>query len=542
MLDIVVSGGMIVDGTGSPPYPGEVGILDGKIVAIRQWKASPEKAAQQGSDRSSTLGDARTTIDATGLVVSPGFIDVHGHSDYSIVADPRGDSKVWQGVTTEIFGNCGFSAAPLQGAFAAQETEAMQRDYQVTPTWKSIREYLRFLDRAPLGMNVATLVGHGNLRGSVMGYESRPPKREEMKAMKELLRESLEGGALGMSTGLIYSPSSFSTTEEIVSLARVLKEHDALYTSHIRGESETLFQALDEALTIGREAGVRLQISHLKCAGASRGRGKEVIQKLNLAAAEGVGVDADQYPYEASCTGLSAILPQWVMEGGERAAVERLKDPASRKRIRKEISLHSVDSWGKILISSIPQRRALEGLTVEEIAKKLRKEPLEAALDLLVEAGPVQALSGVEAIYFSMIPSDVEIIAQWPRTFVASDASARAPNGKLSRGKPHPRSYGTFPRAIQRFVRDRKLLPLEAAVAKMTSLPAEKFSLKGRGQISEGSWADLVIFDERSIEDRATYQAPHCFPGGIAAVIVNGKVVIDHGRHTGQMSGRVLTR
>ncbi|MBI2263738.1 MAG: D-aminoacylase [Armatimonadetes bacterium] len=520
MLDLVIRGATIVDGTGKPGYAADVGIEAGRIALIGTVEAA-----------------AKSVLSGAGLVLAPGFIDIHTHAEIALLVDPRGESAVRQGVTTLIGGNCGSSPAPLVGELLEKEKRDLRKEWDLDLDWNDLDGFFSRLKDRGLGVHFGCLVGHGNLRASVMGHERRPPTTEEMGQMKALLGEAMRQGAMGISTGLIYPPSSFADTAEIVELAREAAKFGGFYASHIRGEGETVFEAVEEALEIGRRALIPVQISHLKLGRENWGRADELISKIEKARKEGP-VDADQYPYPASSTGLDAILPDWVFEGGEEAALARLRDQGTRSRIRKEVEPRHEGWWDKILIADVwnPENQIWCGKTVLEMAESLDLPPIEAAFDLLLKED-----THVGAIFFSMKEEDVERIFSVPWIFTASDSAPRAIEGPLSRGKPHPRAYGTYPRVLSSFVREKHLLTLEQAIAKMTSLPAQKLGLADRGAIEEGCWADLVLFDPDIIHDEATFLDPHRYPAGIIHVFVNGQAVIEAGCHTGILQGTLLS-
>ncbi len=522
----MIKNGVIVDGTGRPGFVGDLYIENGKIALVGEIK---EKSAE-------------IKIDASNLVVSPGFIDMHGHSDYTLLVNPFADSKVRQGVTTEVIGNCGQSAAPILGE-AREEAERIAERYELRVDWTYMGEYLERLKRNGISINVAALVGFGTVRLSVMGYEAREPKKEEMNEMKSLIARSLDEGAVGMSTGLRYVPQSYAKTEEIIELAKVVAGRGGIYTSHIRDEGDggRLIEAIEEAIRIGRESGVSVEISHLKIlARPLWNLCDEMLGIIENARREGVNVNADQYPYRASGTSLMAWIPKWAKEGGYEKLVERLKDPEIREKIKEELAeVIEVRGGGEnALISRFEPNPSFEGKTLAEVAKEMGMSVIDAAIKL-VEIAAMEK-KGVGIVNFNQSEENVRKIMTKPWVMVGTDGYALKPEGILAKGVAHPRSYGTFPRILGRYVREEKLLILEEAVRKMTSLPANKLGLKDRGIIREGMAADIVIFDPRSIIDRATYMKPHQYPKGIEYVIVNGELVVEKGEHTGKLPGRVL--
>jgi N-acyl-D-amino-acid deacylase len=522
MLDLKIEGGVVLDGTGTAGGRADVGVVDDRIAAVGDLSREP----------------AGRTLAAAGRVVTPGFIDMHSHSDWRLWANRRAESKVRQGVTTEVVGNCGFSPAPASDAhLEALRGFALYLPRGLDFRWRSFAEYLAALDGEGLAVNLVHLVGHGALRVATMGFARRPPAEAELTAMQRLLAEALEAGAWGLSTGLIYAPGSYAATEEIIALARVVSRRRlAFYASHIRGEGATLLDAVAEAIRIGREADVPVQVSHLKAAGRPNwGKVERALALIDAAAADGLDVHADVYPYTASSTGLRALLPDWALEGGLEAMVARLRDPATRERIRAELDkpdggpgrLDRV-GWENIVIAWCPGRRDAEGRRLSELGG------VDGVFAVLLDE-PKAAM-----ILFQLDENDLRRALVHPRVMIGSDGSALAPYGELGEGKPHPRSYGTFPRVLGEYVREQRVLTLAQAVYKMTGLPARRLGLDDRGVIRPGARADLVVLDPRRVADRATYEAPHRYPDGIEHVIVNGRLVIRDGEHTGSLPGRLL--
>jgi len=526
--DLLLRDGMVVDGTGSGARRGEVAIRGDRVAAVGDlpgWQA-------------------KTALDVSGLVVAPGFIDMHSHSDLSLLINPNAESKLRQGVTTEVIGQCGFSPAPAPGARRG-ELRAMFGAWaqEVDWTWGSFGEYLAVLRARPASVNVAAVVGHGVIRAAVMGEENRAPIGAELEQMQQAVREAMEAGAFGLSTGLAYVPGMFATRDEIAAVARAMAPWRGVYFSHIRGEDERLLAAIGEAVEIGRQAGAPVQIAHLKSEGrANWGKAETALAAIEGARQEGVDVSFDVYPYTAWNTGLSQLLPAWAREGGVEAMVKRLGYPEVRLRLRGELAAAAATDpgrWERRMVASVESEanRPLQGMTLAEIAARRQVPAEEVVLDLLAaERGQVSMVG------FGMSEEDVTRIIAHPVAIIGSDAAALATYGTLGQGHPHPRSYGTFPRVLARYVRELKALPLEAAVAKMTSRPAEKLGLSDRGKIAAGLAADLVVFDPAAIADRATYQAPHQYPAGIHYVIVNGVIELEGEKHYGRRPGRVLTR
>ena len=525
MFDILIKDARIIDGSGSPAFEGSIGIKGERIAAIGDLFES----------------QARTVIDANGLAVSPGFIDIHAHSEFTLLADPRGEGKVMQGVTTEVSGNCGLSAGPLYGDYFERRKGDL-KELGLELSWHDLDEYFDLVETVGTSLNFASLIGHGNLRGSVVGYGNRKPTKEEMEKMKSLLRDSMKAGGFGLSSGLIYPPGVYSETEELVELAKVVKEFGGIYASHMRSEGDKLLEAISEAIRIGEESGIPVQISHLKTGGERNWHKLEGAFELIEAARErGIDVTADRYPYAASSTDLDAILPSWAYEGGVEAELKRLSDPETREKLKKEIlTQHPKDDyWETVMVAAVDteKNRGFEGKTMAEVAREMKKEPCDALFDLLLE----EKLR-VSAIYFSMSEENLRRILQRPYVMVGSDSSARAINGPTRLGKPHPRTFGSFPRVLSKFVREEKVLTLEDAVRKITSLPAQRLGLKDRGVIKNGAFADLVIFNPDRVHDTASYTEPYAYPMGIRHVIVNGTFVVRDGAHTGAIPGKVLRK
>ena len=518
MTDLLIRGGTVIDGTGAPRYRADVAVRDGRIVAVGE----------------TGTGSGARVIDATGRVVSPGFIDIHSHSDESVLINSALESTVHQGVTTVVAGNCGGSSAPVMG-LAAEELDRDIARYELGRTWTSFGEYAAAIERSGSAINFSSLVGHGTLRMCVMGADDRAPTGGELAAMQALLAAALADGAMGLSTGLIYPPGAYGTTAEISALATVVRERDGVYASHIRNEGDELFAAIEENLEIGRRSGVRVQLSHHKASQTRNwGKVRESTAMIERAQAEGIDVIADQYPYTASSTGLSVTIPKWAHAGGSVALCTRLADPAVRQRIRGEYT-ETERNWEHIVIARAMHHPDWSGRSVAELAGGAKQDPLEWTCDALIEHD-----GAIDIIHHSMDEADVRYVMAKPWICAGSDSRANAPYGPLSFGKPHPRSYGTFPRILGHYTRDLGVLTLEDAVRKMTSLTASRLSLRDRGVVRTGAWADLVVFDPERIIDVATYDDPHRYPVGIDHVIVNGTVVT-HGDETlGERPGRFL--
>jgi N-acyl-D-amino-acid deacylase len=525
MLDIVIEGGNVYDGLGGEPFLGHVGIRQDRIVSV--IRDSPP--------------EAKVKINASGKIVCPGFIDIHSHSDFSAVINPNLESKIRQGVTTELVGNCGFSACPI---LSEEHRDDLARKYAETGieiTWYWPEEYFAILESSGIALNIGILVGHGNIRTAVMGGSAEAPTYSQLKQMKEIAERCLHEGAFGVSTGLIYPPGTFATKEEIIELLSVVREHGALYTTHMRNEGEELREAVQEALECAREAGVRLEISHLKAIGRQNwGNLDHAIPLIEHARKEGLDVTCDRYPYIASSTSLDSVLPKWAYEGGEQKELQRLAHAQTRAAMSKEIlDKHpEEDFWSRLIVAYVgaEELKCHEGRNLAEIAAEEGKLPCDVLFDILLKDE-----LRTDMVYFSMCEENLEKVLRKPYVMIGSDGAARAHYGPLSAGKPHPRTYGTFPRVLARYVR-RDVIGMSEAIAKMTSMPAEKIGLNDRGTLAEGAFADIVVFDPDTILDTATFENPHQYPQGVDVVLVNGKVAVEKGGFLGIRTGRVLRR
>jgi len=518
MTDLLIRGGTVIDGTGAPAYRGDIAVTNGRITDVGTF----------------TGRRAMRMIDARGKVVAPGFIDIHSHSDESMLVNSAMESALHQGVTLVVCGNCGGSSAPVVG-LAAEEADKEYARLGVKRSWTHFYEYAAAVERNGMSINICSYVGHGTLRMCVMGAESRAPTPDELAAMRALLARAMDEGAIGLASGLIYPPSAYGTTDELAALCDVVRARGGLYASHIRDEGAKLLDAVEENLAIARRSKARVQLSHHKASGQRNwGKVKESVEKIAAARAAGVDVQADQYPYTASSTGLAVTIPNWVHEGGSAKLTERLRDPAVRKRIRDE-ETETGRAWDRIVIARARHRPEYSGRSVADLAREAGKDPLEWTCDTLVEHE-----GAVDIIHHSMSEDDVRHVMTQPWIAIGSDSRANAPYGPLSFGKPHPRSYGTFPRVLGRYARDEKVLTLEDAVRKMTSLTAKHLRLRDRGTLAVGSWADLVVFDPTTVADLATYDDPHRYPSGIEHVVVNGLVAVDGGDTTAERAGRFL--
>ncbi len=534
MFDLAIKNGRIVDGTGNPWFRADIGIRKGKIAEIGRLTSS----------------EAKKIIDAEGLVVCPGFIDMHNHSDRSLLVNPNLESAVRQGITTLVIGNCGFSLAPVDPTKKEFMVKYFSRflpvGVELRIDWSTFGEYLTRLEENKAASNIATLVGHGTVRASVIGFEDRDPTPEELEKMKMLVAEAMDAGAFGLSTGLIYPPGMYSKTYELIELCKVVARYGGIYASHIRGEGATLVEAVKEAIEIGEKSGVPVEISHHKAAGkVNWGKTKETLKLMEEARARGVDVTCDQYPYNAGMTSLATLLPPWTQVGGMEETLKRLRNPEERERIRRDIeegvagweNMISNCGWESIYISFVAtkENKVLEGKNLAEIAELKGKDEFSALFDLILEEKGKAYI-----VIFEMDEEDIRRVMRSRLQMVGTDSWAVAPYGVLSEGKPHPRFYGTYPRILGKYVREDRVITLEDAVRKMTSFPAQKLKLKDRGLIREGSWADIVVFDPIRVKDRATYEDPHQYPEGIKYVLVNGEVVIDKGEHTGVLARKIL--
>jgi N-acyl-D-amino-acid deacylase len=528
-FDLVIANGHIVDGTGSPWYSGDIGIRDGRIAAIGNLSAAARKR----------------TVDAHGKIVAPGFIDMLGQSETTILVDPRLPSKIYQGITTEITGEGG-SAAPLNDAIIAADRAGYEH-YKINPDWRTFRQYFSRLEKQGMGINLASYVGATEVRRMVLGDVDAQPTPEQLETMKALVREAMRDGAAGVSTSLEYAPAPYAKTEELIALAAEASKFGGIYATHMRNESDSVLEAFDEAVRIGREAHIPVEIWHFKVAGkANWGRMPELIAHVNRARAEGVDVAADTYAYTAWDNGMSAFVPAWAHDGGDAKLIERLKDPATRARIRKDMETPSKDwdnEWQEIggpqdvMISSVqnPALKKFQGKRLSEIAKTWNKDPMDALFDLLIED---KAFTGCAV--FGMSEPDVALALQQPWVSVDNDSSGVSPEGILGEEHPHPRAYGTFPRILRKYVREEKKLALEEAIRKFSALAAQRMRITDRGVLKQGMWADVVVFDPKTVRDLATFDDPNRLSEGMEYVLVNGVPVIEEGKMTGALPGKVL--
>jgi len=531
-FNIVIKGGEIFDGTGNPSFKGDIGIKGGIIVKI-------DDITEKGN----------RTIDAKGLVVSPGFIDMHNHADHAILAFPNAECYIMQGVTTSLVGNCGLSMAPINfDNFELTKRYLfpfLRADFDYKWDWRTSKEYFEKVRKNNTAINLAYLIGQGTLRIAVKGFEMTRASKEEMEKMKTILKQELEEGAFGLSTGLVYPPGSYSTAEELIELTSVLKDYGALYATHMRSESDKLLESVEEAIKIGGENGISVEISHHKAIGkANWGKVKDSLKMLESARQRGVNINCDVYPYTAAMTTVSSLLPPWSLEGGIEKMLARLKNYEERLRIEKDITEGRMKGenwikeigWENIMVAECPLDKDAEGKSLETLFKERNQsyQPFKALFNWLIKIKGEATM-----VFFCMDEEDVKTVISSPMSTIISDSWVIAPSDG---GKPHPRGYGSFPRVLGKYVREEKILTLEEAIKKMTSLPANKIGLKNRGIIKEGYWADIVIFNKDEINDKATFENPHQYPEGIYYVIVNGGLAVNNGEITGRKFGKILKK
>lgn len=524
MYDVLIRNCRIIDGSGSPWYRGCVAIKDGRIAKV--FRACPKETQE-----------AERMVDGEDCYLAPGFIDIHSHSDTSLLKYPLAESRVLQGVTTEIGGNCGMSAAPVSSD--PKKKEALRAyigdmDYD----WNSLGEFLNRIETKGTGVNFGTAVGHGTVRIAVMGFDNRKAEPEEMAAMKKLLQEAIRDGAFAMSSGLIYPPGCYADTDELAELSSVLPEEGAFYMTHMREEGIDVVKSVKEAIEICRRSGAPLQISHHKVTYKDGWETlcKETTALIEEARTAGLDVTADQYPYCASSTTLDSNIPEWAFEGGMEALFARLENPEIREQLKKESNESHKGRWGNIYVGCVEseKNRWTVGKSIEEIAEIEGKDPADVCFDLVLEER-----SRVDEFNFGMCEADVEYIMKKPYIMTGSDGKSVSFDYP---GKPHPRFFGTFPRVLSHYCRDRKLFPLETAVGKMTAMPAARLGISDRGFIKEGMWADLVLFDFDRLQDTPDFDNPKQCCAGIKQVYVNGVLTAENGRHTGALAGKVLRK
>ncbi|MDQ3214356.1 MAG: D-aminoacylase [Acidobacteriota bacterium] len=531
-FDLVIRNGRIVDGAGNPWFHGDVAIENDRVARVGRFP-----------------GRGTREIDAAGRLVVPGFIDMHSHSDIAVLREGQAEGKIRQGVTTEIFGESG-SAAPrcprpapnAPAAFATASVAAADPD-PLKVDWTDFKGYFKRLAKERISVNVASFVGMGDVRACVMGEDDRPPTARELDTMRAVVAKAMRDGAMGLSAGLIYEPNSFAQTDEIIELAKIAARYGGRYAVHMRSEGLQITDAIAETIRIGEVAKLPVHIMHFKVSGRSSwGTIGSAIAQIEAARGRGVDVTADQYPYVASSTGLTARLPDWALDGGTPRLLERLAEPAQRERIRTataESMARSGNDWTMAVVAQMRHERnkRWEGKSIADIALALGKPEFDTVADLLLDES-----GSISMVYFGMNEDDVRLALKQPWVSIGSDGTAlnADPRSPLSGGKPHPRSYGTFTRVLGRYVREQNVIGIEDAVRKMTSLAAQQMGIQDRGLLRRNMKADVVILDERTVIDRATFENPHQYGEGIDYVIVNGRVVLDQGRHTGERPGLVI--
>ncbi|HEX4231640.1 MAG TPA: D-aminoacylase [Bryobacteraceae bacterium] len=527
--DIVIVNGHIMDGTGSPWYSGQVGIRAGQIAAIGNLETAPR----------------RKTIDAKGMVVAPGFIDMLGQSELTMLVDPRLPSKIYQGITTEITGE-GDSVAPLDQVMIAAGRAGYDH-LKITPDWTTFRQYFARLERQGMGINLASYVGATSVRRMVLGDADVQPSATQLDDMKALVRQAMRNGAVGLSTALQYAPAPYAKTEELIALASEAAKFGGIYATHMRSEGDAEPAAIDEAVRIGREAHIPVEIWHLKAAGkANWGHMPQIVSQIDAARASGVDISANTYAYSAWFNSFSAFIPPWAHDGGDVKLIERLQDPATRARIRKDM-LNPSGNWDnewqeipgpeavQIAVVQNPELRPLQGKRLSDVAAMWHEDPIDALCDLLIKDKAF-----TEVAVFGMSEPDVVLALKQPWVSIDNDSQGTSPDGLLGQEHPHPRAYGTFPRILRKYVREEHALTLEDAIRKFTALPAQRMRLTDRGVLKHGMWADVVIFDPASIRDLATFEQPNQLSQGMEYVLVNGIPVISEGTMTGVLPGKVL--
>jgi dihydroorotase/N-acyl-D-amino-acid deacylase len=533
-FDLVIRHGHVVDGTGSPWYSGDVGIRDGRIAAIGNLADAPRKR----------------TIDAQGKVVAPGFIDMLGQSDLTILVDPRLPSKIYQGITTEITGE-GESVAPVNDAMLAADRAGYDH-YHLTPDWRTLRQYFARIEKQGMGINLASYVGATSVRRMVLGDADVQPSVEQLDHMKALVRDAMRDGAVGLSTALQYAPAPYARTPELIALAGEAGKFGGIYATHMRSEGDAVLESIDEAARIGREAHIPVEIWHLKAGGkANWGRMPQIVARIEQYRDDGVDISANTYAYTAWFNTFSAFVPPWAHDGGDGKLIERLKDPAIRARIRKDMLSPGKDSAGEdwdnewqeipgpeavqIAVVQNPALLPLQGKRLSDVAAEWKEDPIDALCDVLIKDSAF-----TDVAVFGMDEPDVLLALKQPWVSIDNDSQGTSPDGLLGQEHPHPRAYGTFPRILRKYVREEKQLTLPDAIRKFTALPAQRMRLTDRGVLKQGMWADVVVFDPATIRDNATFENPNQLSEGMESVLVNGVPVIENGKMTGALPGKVL--
>ncbi|KPL23152.1 MAG: hypothetical protein AMS23_07010 [Bacteroides sp. SM1_62] len=523
-FDIIIKNGQVIDGTGAPAYKKDIGLIGNKITAIDDLQNST----------------ADIVIDGEGLVVSPGFIDIHTHTGIHLMVNSNAESKIHQGVTTEVSGNCGSSPFPLNEIDFQELDRNTFEEYGIHIDWKDTDGFLRTLEDQKVSINYVTFTGHGTIRSHVIGKNDIQATPEQLKEMKALLERSMAEGSFGLSSGLEYAPGSYASTAELIELSKVVSKNGGIYATHIRSEDDQVEEAIQEALRICKEAEVSTQISHLKaCNQANWHKIDHVLEMIHDAAASGMPVKADRYPYIAYGTGLSMFLPLWSRQGSKEEILSRLQDDSMVTKIRDyaENKGQDIGGWDRVVIGSCfsEKNKIWEGKSIDACALELNTTPFEFIRNILLEEQ-----NRVSIIGFAMDEDNLKKVLSSPHVMVGSDGTAVAPYGKLSEGKPHPRFYGTFPRVLGKYAREDNIFDLATAVYKMTQMPATKLGLEKRGLIASDYYADIVLFNPETVIDNASFSDPHQFPTGIEYVIVNGRITIEKGKHTGAQAGTVL--
>jgi len=528
-MDIIIQNGKVYDGSGNIWFKADLGIKNGKIYRI----------CRKLKDK------AKINVDASNLIVCPGFIDPHTHSDTSLLVDGKAESAVRQGVTLQVTGNCGSSPAPIKGPYK----DLIETPDLIKADWESFGQYLDKLQKSGVAINVASLVGQGIIRANIMGDLKRKPLRKELKSMKELVAESMKDGAFGMSVGLNMYPSGYADTNELVELCKVLKKYNGIYFAHMREESARFIEATLETIEIGERSGIPVHpVHHRPLYQEFHGEAKDILRIMEDARERGVDITCDLYPYMWASSGLDGVLPPWVLEGGNEKIIERLTDKKTREKAKRDMVdpklnlnlgfIARTGCWDKVILLNNNVSEKYNGKTLLEIAGMMGVKPIDAVLDLMISEG--KHSSGLPTIQEVGKKEMVLEIFKHPTAMVGSDGHALNSQGVLSKKLVHPRSYGCYPLILGRWVRDEKLISMEEAIRKMTSFPAQLLGLQDRGLLKEGMWADITVFDPKTILDNATYEKPHKYPDGINYVIVNGQVVIEKGKHTGSLPGKVL--
>jgi N-acyl-D-amino-acid deacylase len=525
--DLLIKNGLVFDGLGNDGKYKDILIKDDKIIRIS--KNLSEK-------------NVKLVIDAKGLIVCPGFIDPHTHTDENLLINPLAESFIRQGVTTEIGGNCGDSPFPFSAEKVEERKKYFKDKYDIDADWSDVSGFYSKMEKTGHSINYSSLLGQGTLRGTVVGYEDIPPTAEQMLQMKILVGQSLDAGVLGISSGLEYTPSSFAKTNELAELCKVVANHHGVYSTHLRNEDDTLLEAVSEAIEIARKSGVSLQISHLKtCYPRNWHKIDDLLKLIESAKSEGINILADRYPYIAFATSLSACFPTWTRAGSTKDFLDRLKNPDLIDKIDSFLKEKEIKygSWKNVVISGVAteKNKYCEGQNIIDLSAKNNKSPIQFIKDLLIEEE-----SRIGMITFAMSEDNLIKILQHPLTVLGSDGSSIAPYGKLGEGKPHPRHYGAFSRVLGRYVRDTATLTMAKAIQKMTSTTANKFNILKRGELKENNFADIVVFDPGTVADKADWSNPHQYATGIKYVLVNGKLTIKEGEHSGLLAGKIIRR